>query len=330
MRHVPVGFLALCFLIPATALAHTKWFAGGEVPQVATSEPTVLYLFVWGLILVAVVAIAVFVDRFKFARLPFLEPRAPHMFPRAAATFSMVAGAFFVIAGTHEYLFSPNLSLESGVPAWLIYLQIFIGLSFLVGACARISALALLALWMTGVLAVGVEVMVENIWVASTALFILFMGNDYFSLVPFKLIAHYVRPYKHYALPILRIGTGVTLVVLGFSEKILRPELGVNFLAQYDWNFMHLLGFEWYTDYLFTISAGSVEILFGLIFILGVVTRINAIVLALFFTTPLFILGPIELAGHLPHFAAVILLIFFGSGDRFLFMRRGSHHIAVT
>jgi uncharacterized membrane protein YphA (DoxX/SURF4 family) len=75
--------------------------------------------------------------------------------------------------------------------------------------------------------------------------------------------------------------------------------------------------FPWYTDYLFTLSAGTMEALFGLIFILGVVTRLNALAIAIFFSIPIFILGPIELAGHLPHFCAVVLLLLFGSGEHF-------------
>ncbi len=115
------------------------------------------------------------------------------------------------------------------------------------------------------------------------------------------------------------MGTGATLMILGFSAKILAPEFGINFLATHQWNFMTLLGFN-YSDYLFTLSAGAVEFLFGLIFFLGLVTRINALVVAVVFSIPLFILGPIELAGHLPHFAAVVLLLLFGSGGHFVFM----------
>lgn len=302
-------------LVPVPLFAHTRWFADGQVPPIITTEPTALYLSIWAVICAAVIATGITLERRRALSLAFLLPRAPHQFDRAAAAFSMVAGAFLVIAGTHHYLFSPNLSVESGVPMWLVTLQVLVGLSFLVGAFARVSALILGALWMLALPVVGIEASLENIWVLSTALFVLIMGNDYFSLVKFRLIAHLVRPYREYALPILRVGTGATLLVLGFSEKILKPELGVNFLSQYDWNFMALLGVP-YSDYLFTLSAGSVEALLGAIFILGVVTRLNALVVAVFFTVPLFLLGPIELAGHLPHFAAVVLLLFFGSGER--------------
>lgn len=302
--------------LPSLALAHTRWFAEGEVSPYATSEPTALYLVVWGAIALMIVLAGVYFERKGWFQFSFLTPRRDHAFSRAASTFSMIAGAFFLIAGTHEYLFSPNLTVESGIPFALVIAQIVIGLAFLVGAYARVAALCLGALWVSALFFTDALFLFEDIWIVSTALFIFIMGSDYFSLVPFKALAHIGERLRAYALPILRLGTGATLLILGFSEKILRPELGVNFLALHDWNFMQMLGFEWYSDYLFTLSAGAVESLFGLIFILGIMTRLNALVAAFVFTIPLFILGPIELAGHLPHFAAIVLLLLFGGGDR--------------
>lgn len=307
-------FLLLTSL-PVFASAHTRWFADGPIPPLVTTEPTALYLSVWAGIVAVIVACGILLERRGALQFSFLLPRASHQFERAAGAFSMVAGTFLVIAGTHHYLFSPNLTPEIGIPMWLITLQVLVGLSFLVGAFARLSALLLIVLWLISFPFAGVEAMLEDVWVLSTACFILIMGNDYFALVKRRTIEHLVHPYKAYALPILRLGTGATLLTLGFTEKILRPELGLNFLAQYDWNFMALLGIP-YSDYLFTLSAGSVEALFGLVFLLGLVTRLNALVVAFFFSIPLFLLGPIELAGHLPHFAAVVLLLFFGAGDR--------------
>jgi uncharacterized membrane protein YphA (DoxX/SURF4 family) len=161
----------------------------------------------------------------------------------------------------------------------------------------------------------------ENIWVLTTAVFIAIMGNDYFSLLGKSFFKMKLERFKPYALSVLRIGTGATLFILGFSEKILAPEYGINFLNHYHWNFMALLGFN-YSDYLFVISAGTVESLFGLVFLLGIVTRLNALSVAIFFTIPMFILGPIELAGHMPHFAAVILLLLYGNGGKFVFVHR--------
>lgn len=325
----------LALFAPVSVYAHTRWFAEGEIMPLVTDEPTMLYMSVWALVAILIVAVGIMLERKQWLQLGFLEPTKPHAFMRAASTFAMVAGAFFIIAGTHEYLFSPNLSLESGVPMLLIVAQIIVGLAYLIGIAPRMASLVLLLLWGSGMYVAGVEPLLENIWVLSTALFVLIMGNDYFSIFSFSVLREHVAHYKSYALSLLRLGTGATLLILGFSEKLLRPELGINFLVQHPWNFMPMLGFSQYSDYLFVLSAGSVEALFGLIFILGVVTRLNALVLAIVFSIPMFILGPIELAGHLPHFAAVVLLLLFGNGGHFLLVppreevpRQEARHIA--
>ncbi len=303
-------------MMPSLVFAHTKWFTSGPIDSYTASESYTTYLSVLAIVAIIIVGIGIYINRFDIFRLSFLKPKVPHSFERAAAIFSMVAGAFLLVSATNQYLFSPNLNIESGIPSIFITLEAIIGLALLVGIYDRIAAVALVLLWMSSWFIVGTVSTLENIWVLSTALFIMIMGNDYFRLV--KVSPHYtfMRKYESYAIPILRIGTGATLLILGFSEKILRPEYGLNFLNQHNWNFMQQLGIP-YSDYLFTLSAGSVEALFGLIFILGIVTRINALIVAIFFSIPLFILGPIELAGHLPHFAAVVLILFFGAGAHF-------------
>ncbi|MFM2415125.1 MAG: hypothetical protein RI911_818, partial [Candidatus Parcubacteria bacterium] len=251
-----------------------------------------------------------------------------HSFQRASALFSMVAGAFFLLAGTHYYAFSPNLSEALGMPSWLITLQICVGISLLIGFFERIAAVILILLWLTIFYLSGTVHALEDIWVLSTGLFIFIMGNDYFDIFPIRALKESVEWLRPYALPILRVGTGATLFVLGFSEKILHPEFGMYFLEHYRWNFMQYLGLP-YSDYLFTVSAGSVESLLGLVFLLGIMTRFNALVVAIFFTIPVFILGPVELAGHMPHVAAVVMLLLFGAGNKWRIIRpKIEHHVA--
>ncbi len=310
--------VALLTLLPALASAHTKWFSDETMPAVPASEPTTLYLTIWGIVIFVIVAIGIFLEKKKWLALNFIGPHKPHVFERAASTFTLMAGAFFIIAGTHEYLFSPNQTLESGIPMYLIGLEILVGFSFLLGIFSRLGGILLAALWGLSFTAAGVVEGLENIWVLSTALFVILMGNDYFEIISFGSLRKLVAPYKKYALSILRVGTGLTLMILGLSEKILVPELGLNFLDSHHWNFMQHLGLD-YSNFLFVLSAGSVEFLLGLIFVLGSVTRLNAVATAVIFSIPLFILGPIELAGHLPHFAAVVLLLLFGNGGHLTF-----------
>lgn len=317
--------LLVALLIPFASHAHTRWFANGSLQPYTTNEPTALYLSVWTFIIIFITLVAVYLEKKRWFDFAFLNPQKPHVFERAASTFVMVVGAFFIIAGTHEYLFSPNLTLEAGIPMWLIVLQILVGLAFLLGIASRVGGLILAGMWASLFFYAGWVSALEDIWVLSTGLFIALMGNDYFSITSFSFLRSVMAPFKRYGLSLLRLGTGITLMVLGLTEKILAPEFGINFLQQYDWNFMRLLGIE-YSDYLFTLSAGSVEFLFGLIFVLGVVTRLNALVAAIVFSIPLFILGPIELAGHLPHFAAIVLLLLFGNGGHFVLMPRKFVH----
>lgn len=316
MIKILLGVLAL--VSPLTVAAHTKWFAESDLPPLMINEPTTLYLSVWAAIIVGLVAIGIWFEKKRWFRFDFVLPKQPHVFERAASTFTMMVGAFFIIAGTHEYLFSPNLTAEVGIPMYLVVLEILVGFSLLLGIAPRAGGILLGLLWFALFIYSDWISALEDIWVLSTAIFIMLMGNDYFSIFSFASLRALAAPYKKYAASILRLGTGTTLMVLGLSEKILAPEYGINFLQQHDWNFMQALGFN-YSDYLFTLSAGSVEFLFGLIFVLGIVTRLNALVVAIVFTIPLFILGPIELAGHLPHFAAVIMLLLFGCNGHFSF-----------
>lgn len=318
------------FIIPQLAAAHTRWFAETNLVPYITTEPTALYLSLLAFVILAVAAIGVWFEQMDWCNFQSLNPSKPHVFERAASTFVMVVGAFFVIAGTHEYLFSPNLTDEVGIPMFLIVFQIIIGLACLLGIASRVAGIALALLWLSLFYFVGWISALEDIWVLSTAVFITLMGNDYFSIVTFSLLRDFVAPYKKFALSFLRIGTGITLMVLGLSEKIFAPEFGINFLSQHEWNFMQFIGLP-FSDYLFTLSAGSVEFLFGLIFVLGVVTRMNALVVATIFTIPLFILGPMELAGHLPHFAAIVMLLLFGSGGHFTFFgNKSCRHTGIS
>lgn len=311
--------LGLC--LPSTTFAHTRWFASDDLPKLITHEPTMWYLGVCGIGAFVTTLLAIYLHQHGFVRMKWLKPQAEHVYERAAATFAMVTGAFLLIAGTHGYVFSPNLVIGTGAHPVFIVLEIVIGIAFLVGIATRTAAILLMVLWLMTFFTAGFVATIENIWVLSTAVFIAIMGNDYFSLLGWSFFKRKMQRYKPYALSLLRLGTGLTLLILGFSEKILVPELGMNFLNQFNWNFMQLLGFN-FSDYFFVLAAGTVESLLGLIFVLGVVTRLNALVAIIIFMIPMFILGPIELAGHMPHFAAIILLLLFGNGGHFLMVKK--------
>ena len=129
--------------------------------------------------------------------------------------------------------------------------------------------------------------------------------------------------YDHLALPIIRVGTGLTLVILAFHNKLLNPGLCVSFLDEYPLNFMPLLGFAEFTNLHFVFAAGVVELMFGLLLVAGIATRFTTGTLAIFFVATLITVGPVELVGHAPLFGIVLLFIVL------LFIVQGSGPLAL-
>jgi len=311
---------SLFLFFPVLTFAHTKWFAEEGLAPFVPDENYMLYAFAWGVIAFIIVGIGIFLDKYLEGTRWREWKLISNTEDKVTSGFGLVIGIFLLVASYNGFIFSVNLD-ELGVykNIWLI-VQAFIGLSLLIGFAVRIAALLLIGLWVFASLNFGLLELLENIWVLGGALFALIHGRTHYRV---KSILHdrFFNKYEKYALPILRVATGLNLILLGFSEKLLRPEIALSFLEQYKWNFMQNFGIEWFSDYLFVFSAGAVEIIFGLVFVLGIVPRINAIAIAVFFTMPLFILGPLELIGHTPHFAIVVILILFGGGDRLKLLR---------
>lgn len=69
--------------------------------------------------------------------------------------------------------------------------------------------------------------------------------------------------FFYLALPILRLCTGITFVILGLHNKLLEPSLAFDFLKKYHFNFFNNIGFESFSDLHFLLTAGIVEPVFG-------------------------------------------------------------------
>jgi hypothetical protein len=125
------------------------------------------------------------------------------------------------------------------------------------------------------------------------------------------------RYLNNCSVEIVRIGTGITLITLAFTEKLMYPELGLDFLDVHHWNFMQTLGVTWFSNKLFVLSTGFAEMIFGVIFILGYLTRINTIAIACFFAasviTMMIQFGAWEVE-DLVVYSAAVLFLFYGYG----------------
>jgi hypothetical protein len=85
----------------------------------------------------------------------------------------------------------------------------------------------------------------ENLLLFSIALYFFIKNSPEDSKI-FRLNKH--------AVEILRVGTGICLIVLAFTEKLAYPELSLAFLQAHHWNFMQPF-FPNFSDSLFVLSV---------------------------------------------------------------------------
>lgn len=307
------SFFALFFLWANYATAHVRWFAdaGVSVPEGVSRIAPVMW---WILVSCAVVVGAFFLNRSTLYRDSFLgrgagSARIAKFFP----FFSGVIGFFLVFSAVDGFIFSQNLTLFDS-RALLIVMEAMAGILLATGFFVRVGAFLLGALWLLAFTQFPAVLVLENVWALGVALYVYFAVPAPFSAVSDR-VAVFLRRAREYAGFMLRVPVGLNLLILGFSEKILNPELGLAFLSTHDWNFMRHLGID-FSDYAFVISAGFTEALFGLLFMLGLVTRANALIAGVLFFIPLFILGPAELAGHVPYFFVIAMLFLLGNDER--------------
>ncbi|MES2223785.1 MAG: DoxX family membrane protein [Patescibacteria group bacterium] len=304
-------FAFVILSIPFITEAHVRWFA---------HETTFVRPYSWSdlpvIASIAIVLIIVLIGVYLEKKLQtpkwfdvFTEKWAPNILSFASMGF----GLSFLIFTYNEFVFAPPLHTHDVL---LLGIQGIAGAMILFGIYERIAGLLILILFSLSVKEFGFMDVMDTFEMLGFAMYAMIIGRSKWKIVDtdaFLKLRHKLHPY---GLPLLRVGTGLNLMILGFSEKILDPSLTANFLSKYHWNFMEMLGFHSYSNYWFAYSAGVSEALFGLFFLLGLVTRTTTLALAVFLITTLYLLGPIELIGHLPHFSIAIVLIILGSGSR--------------
>jgi uncharacterized membrane protein YphA (DoxX/SURF4 family) len=304
------GMLALLFA--ASAYAHVKWFVplGGPMPAdfqwYGWTDSAVL---VWLAIAVCLIATSLWLD----VRLPVPRIAPERILHTLEWVLRIFTGVSLLLTAHNGELIAPHYHWSNWTAQILIVLENASGLLLMTSWVFAGSLMLLLLYIGTGVLA-GWQV-IEYLNIAGVAVYLLCL--------------HYPRidvreRLQVIALPLLRVLTGCALITLGFSEKLLRPDYAETFVQTYMWNFMQTLGFTGYSDRLFVLSAGTMEVVFGIILVIGSTTRLNILVVSLFMlTSNLTFLAQghyrealTEIIGHLPIMAIAIVYLFLGGGQR--------------
>lgn len=317
---ITAALLALAGMVGAqTTYAHEKWFYNAQEYPLRVDllfKPLPLAFIV---AVVVATVVGAWLWRLRGGRDFVPGPTFFGATPdRLAALYSLVPlilgihiAVPLLVNGVQGRLLSSNVELRPGFSNFLGLAETFIALALFYGAFTRLAALALAALWLIGLFVVGPESMLDNIFYLGFAGFFFLAGRgpisvDRLALPRFEPPARLMR----YAVPVLRIGLGLSLTVVAFTEKFANLPLAEAFLQKYPLNFTQALGFPLPND-IFILIAGSVELIIGLWLTFGIFPR-EMVVLALIpINLTLTIFNWTELIGHLPIYGAMSVFLIY-------------------
>ncbi len=214
-----------------------------------------------------------------------------------------------LVSGVQGRLFSPDNDLPGAWRYFLGLAETGIALALFYGALTRLAAVGLAVLWLVGVFVLGLEPMLDNVLNLGFAGFFFWAGRGPISIDRLLFPRAEPRPDRvAWAVPALRIGLGLSLVVVAFTEKFLNLPLALGFLNKYPLNFTPALGIPLSSE-VFVLCAGAVELLVGLWILLGIFPREIVVVAWFPINLTLTIFNWVELIGHLPIYGILALLL---------------------
>ena len=220
---------------------------------------------------------------------------------------------------------SPAMDLETdlaGIVLGVVMAVVAIGMA--TGYRARQAAWLLIAAGSLGLLEFGVDPVLQRIDLLGLAAFIVITGPGRWS-ADFErgAAADRFRPDASLdqgnleamarAILALRVAAGSALIIVALYEKLINPQLALEFLVEHpDLQVAHQLGLP-LSDLEFVRLAGAIEVLFGLLLISGALPQAIILIAGIPFNATLWFFGINELVGHLPIYGAMLVVLVFGS-----------------
>ncbi len=309
---------ALVAMVPGGVAAHERWFT----PEGPYWDPEWNRLFSLP-VLLALLASAGAVFTLRTIQRIVDDPLWPRpvFFQRmeisAPAILGVQTAITIIFAATRLQLFVPNIDLpRNAFGVAIAAIATVAAFSFITGVLTRWGAVVIIGLFLlTFALATPYEA-IEQFLFVGIALYLVAVGRGVVRYgdqreEDWSPLSDRLRPH---ALTILRISAGISVLTLGFTEKLLAPDLGVAFLEEYPhFNFLQEIGLDWFTDRRFVYAAGIVEATAGIALLSGYLTRVTILALWIPFNVGIAFLPPQELIGHLPILSTMYVLLVRGT-----------------
>ena len=257
-------------------IAHEAWFVD-ETPMDWSFAFEAATLALLGLALVLTLAVRLVAARFPGVDVPFIGRLAPYM-PFAVRIHLAVSLIGLLSLG---YYLSPNMDLEADLAGFVLgAIMVVVAITMASGWHAREGAVLLVVAGLIGMVEFSVSDVIQRADMLGLALFVLLAGPGRWS-ADFELRRASGPSYDAQARAVwaLRMATGTALIVVAFVEKLANPDMALHFLAEHPhFNVAQELG--------------------------------NPIQRELYF------FGNMELVGHLPIYATMLVLLVYGSDPR--------------
>ena len=313
--------LITLFAMNDPAYAHLRWLVEkGEHPGEQYPMDLISFLIVLGAISFAAMAVAI--DQAgSSSKIQRIAAKAYLLFPegnewRIIATLS---GILLVVNSITGAFLATNLVLPNETLAILgKTIQIVIGLILITQISFSLAGVLILAVALPlAIITLPMSLVVDYLFeFAALGLALLFVGitSCYLDQIACQLMKKNPEALARLPLPVMRIGVGLTLIVLSIHNKLIDPNLALTTLDEQNLNFMSAMGITGFKNLHFVFAAAVAELTIGLLLVSGLATRFVTAVLSIFFLASWVVLGPMELVGHLPLFGIALLLILRGSG----------------
>lgn len=301
--------------------AHETWFLenAGDYDWSFLTEGTTLALL--GAAVALTLLVRVVNGRWDGADVGWLAAMAPYI-PFAIRIHLAVSLTGLLSLG---FYLSPAMDLETNVPGIALgVVMAVVAIAMATGFRSREAGCLLIAAGPLGMLEFGIDPVLQRIDLLGLAAFVVIVGPGRWSadmergaaVDRFRADGN-LEPRQLQvmatAILALRVAAGAALIFVALYEKLINPQLALDFLAEHpNLQVAYQLDLP-ISDLEFVRIAGAVEILFGLLLISGALPQVIVLIAGIPFNATLWFFGINELVGHLPIYGAMLAILVFGS-----------------
>ncbi|MBP9669347.1 MAG: hypothetical protein KBE09_03590 [Candidatus Pacebacteria bacterium] len=346
MRTAPLYLLAMALLgalVPHFASAHEVYVLTPEQIAAALTSPAFSewnvalenlnqFLF-WGIITTLAIAGIFFISISRTLE-KISEPLLSRLPPYAPFISRLSIGLGLIAASYHGALFGPELPLVTVFGSFAPFAQALLGMSgvmFIAGFFVRIAAIGMLLLFVAAFYTQGLYMLTYTHYLGELLLLLILgahvlgyhhKGHDYAHAPAWLLrVKQALTPY---ALPILRVGFGVSLLYASLYAKVIHNNLALAVAETYP-AIPIFFGFE---PHFLVLGAAILEIVLALFFILGIEIRFAALFVEFWLALSLWYFGE-AIWPHIILMGIPIAFLCYGYDKKSLegfFMKRYGRH----